>query len=154
MKQIRVLNKIKLLGEWRKHNDFLSEEEYYKIPPNVRQSLISQEALEVYDDGSQLNVSVQKLNAKIDLLSDILQDSLGIKLSEYFNNKDSKKEKKEKVVEKSVYSEGDSALFADEDGVAIEGTIIKVYRRKKVVDVKDKEGGVWEVAFSDLLIED
>ena len=160
MKQIRVLQKVKLLGEKRKYNDMLTEEEFYSIAPNVRQSLLSSNTIEVYDDGSNANSSLQQLNARVDLLSDILQDQLGIKLGDYFDSKKSSKGSKKESVSKPKkeskkgYSKGDTVFFMDDEGSKVEGTVVKVYARKKVLDIEDGESEVWEVSFNDIVTED
>ena len=178
MKQIRVLQKVKLLGKLRKYNDMITEEEFYSIPPNVRQSLISGDTIEVYDDGSNMGVVLQQLNARVDLLCDVIQDHLGIKLGDYFSDKsaptkeakdeesvsepvddedtsESTDENKEPpLVIKSEYKKGDAVFFLDDDGQKIQGTIQKVYKRKKLADVEDAEGETWEVSFSDITTED
>ena len=165
MKQIRVLQKVKLLGKNRKYNDMLTEEEFYSITPNVRQSLLSSNTLEVYDDGSNASVSMQQLNARVDLLSDILQDQLGIKLGDYFDSKKSSEGSKKESVSKSKskskskkeskkeYAKGDTVFFMNEDEVSTEGTVDKVYKRKKMLDV-ETEDGVYEVSFNDIVTED
>ena len=188
MKQIRVLQKVKLLGKLRKYNDMITEEEFYSIPPNVRQSLISGDTIEVYDDGSNMGVVLQQLNARVDLLSDVIQDHLGIKLGDYFSDKSAptKEAKDEESVSepvddepvddepvddeatlesadankeptpviKSEYKKGDTVFFLDDDGQKIQGTIQKIYKRKKLADVEDVEGETWEVSFSDITTED
>lgn len=175
MKQIRVLQKQLLLGQTRKYNDTLTEQEWYSIGPHIRQSLISNGVIEVYDDGSGINETIQNLSARVDLLSDILQDQLGMKLGEYFSNKnagveaETSVEKASELIEDSVSetieedpvseavelvppNKGDTIMFADEDEVKYTAIVKQVKVRTKVVMAKDTETGeTWEVGFDDIL---